>query len=86
MPKPTKHFAREVRRVRRTRAWLVADGQADTECDVLDISRNGAKVIIAIPSAVPDLFELVFAPGDQKRRHCEVVWRRGKLLGVKFTR
>ena len=86
MPKPPKHFAREVRRVRRLRAWLFTDGQANSECGLLDVSRNGAKVIVAIPSAVPDVFELAFAPGEQKRWYREVVWRRGKLLGVKFTR
>jgi hypothetical protein len=33
---------------------------------------------------IPSRFELAFAHGE--RRPCEVVWRRGRMLGVKFIR
>jgi PilZ domain len=59
-------------------------GRTDQECRVLDISRNGAKVVTEMPSEVPVRFELAFFQSDQKRRACEVIWRRGKMLGVKF--
>ena len=51
------------------------------ECQVLDISKHGAKVIGAL--AVPDHFELAFSEGGQ-HRVCEVAWRRAKVIGVKF--
>ena len=50
----------------------------------MDISINGAKIISAMPAQVPDRFELAFTQGDGKRRLCEVVWRRGKVIGVQF--
>lgn len=83
MPKPTKHIEREVRRARHLSAWIEVQGRASTECRILDVSRNGAKIAVAIPSAVPDRFELAFFQGAQARR-CEVVWRHGKVLGIKF--
>jgi hypothetical protein len=50
----------------------------------MDISAKGAKIISTMPSRVPDRFELAFTKGDGKRRRCEVVWRRGKVIGVQF--
>ena len=84
MLKPKKHFAREVRRARHVSAYIVLNGRADIECQVLDISPHGAKIVTRTPSEVPGGFELAFLQDAQKRRACEVVWRRGKMLGVKF--
>jgi hypothetical protein len=78
-----KHFDREVRRARHLSAWIKVEGRAHCECQVMDISKHGAKVIVALPSAFPDRFELAFFQGGQNRV-CEVVWRRAKMLGVKF--
>jgi PilZ domain-containing protein len=58
--------------------------RAQCECQVMDISKNGAKVMAAMPAVVPDRFELAFSEGGQTRV-CEVVWRRAKMLGVKFV-
>jgi hypothetical protein len=60
-----KHFAREVRRARHVSAWIKVNGHAHSECQVLDISKDGAKVIVDLPSAVPDRFALVFFQGGQ---------------------
>jgi hypothetical protein len=68
-----KHFEREVRRARHLSARIMVAGRAHCECQVLDISTHGAKVII--PSDVPDRFELAFSERGQ-HRVCEVVWRR----------
>jgi hypothetical protein len=76
-----RHSEREVRRTRHLSASIKVEGRAHCECQVLDISRHGAKVIVAL--AVPDHFELVFSEGGQ-HRVCEVVWRRAKMVGVKF--
>jgi hypothetical protein len=78
-----KHFEREVRRSRHLSAWIKVEGRAHCECQVLDISTHGAKVVAGTPSDVPDHFELAFSKGGQ-RRVCEVVWRRAKMLGIKF--
>jgi hypothetical protein len=58
-------------------------GRAHCKCQVLDISKHGAKIVAGTPSVVPDHFELTFFEGGQSRV-CEVVWRRTKMLGVKF--
>jgi hypothetical protein len=85
MPTPGKRTQREVRRSRHSSAWIVLPGSAaDQECQVLDISMNGAKVIAEMPSHIPSRFELAFTQGDPRRRLCEVIWRRGKMIGVQF--
>jgi hypothetical protein len=56
-----KHFDREVRRARHLSAWIKVEGRAHCECQVMDISKHGAKVIVALPSAIPDRFELAFS-------------------------
>jgi hypothetical protein len=76
-----KHSERGVRRTRHLSAWIKVEGRAHCECQVLDISTHGAKVIV--DPIVPDRFELAFFEGGQ-HRCCEVVWRRAKMLGVKF--
>jgi hypothetical protein len=77
-----KHFEREVRRARHLSARIMVAGRAHCECQVLDISKHGAKVIV--PAVVPDRFELAFSEGVQ-HRVCEVVWRRAKMVGIKFV-
>jgi hypothetical protein len=84
MPKSKKRVKREVRRVRHTSAWVLSQGRTDRECRVMDISMNGAKVVVETSSEVPMRFELAFSHDGQIRRACEVIWRRGKMLGVKF--
>jgi hypothetical protein len=83
MPKPIKHFEREVRRARHLSAWIKVQDRTIAECHVMDISKNGAKILTATPSVVPDRFQLAFFEGGQTRT-CEVIWRHGKVLGVKF--
>jgi hypothetical protein len=50
----------------------------------MDISAHGAKIISTTPLQVVDRFEPAFTKGVGKRRRCEVVWRRGKVIGVQF--
>jgi hypothetical protein len=81
---PSKQIKRATRRVRHLSAWIVQPGLDDHECRVMDVSAKGAKIISAMPSRVADRFELAFTKGDGKPRRCEVVWRRGKVIGVQF--
>jgi PilZ domain len=84
MPKPINHFKREVRRARHIWASIKVQDRTLAECQVMDISHGGAKISTANPSLVPDRFELAFVEGDQTRS-CEVIWRHGKICGVKFA-
>ena len=70
--------------VRHVSAWIVLTGHPNQACQVLDVSKNGAKVLTEIPSEVPSRFELAFNEGDRRHRLCEVIWRRGKMIGVQF--
>jgi PilZ domain len=85
MRMPTKHFEREVRRVFHVSAWIMLAEQANQECQVLDISKNGAKLVVGTSSQVPEKFELAFVETATKRQACEVIWRRGKMIGVHFV-
>jgi PilZ domain len=85
MRTPSKHIKRKVRRARYILAWIIQPGYDDQECQVMDISKDGAK-IATTSSQVSDRFELTFTRSDDKRRLCEVAWRRGKLIGVRFVR
>ena len=79
--KPTRHFVREVRRARHLDAWVKVEGRTHCECQVLDISKHGAKIRLQPLMTVPDRFHLAFFPGDLNRI-CEVVWRRGMMAGI----
>jgi hypothetical protein len=41
-------------------SWLKVQDRAIAECKMMDISSNGAKIVAATPSAVPDRFDLAF--------------------------
>jgi len=79
--KSNPHFDRGVRRARHFSAWITVQGRVHCECKILDVSKNGAKV--KTEEQVPDRFQLAFFQGGENRI-CEVVWRRAKMLGVKF--
>jgi hypothetical protein len=65
-------------------AWILINGRADRECSLLDVSPAGAKIVVQDALGIPDRFELALFRALDKRRKCEVMWRRGKMLGIKF--
>jgi len=83
MPKPINH-KREVRRARRLWAWIKVQDRTLAECSVMDISSGGAKIATTTSSLIPDRFELAFAQGGETRG-CEVIWRHGRICGIKFV-
>ena len=84
MPKRIKLFQRELRRSRTLTALIFTNSDTTTECHVQDVSQHGAKVVVKMPSLIPNQFELALSLSNNRRR-CEVAWRRNKVLGVKFT-
>jgi hypothetical protein len=52
-------------------------------CTVRDISDTGARLRIEGSMTVPDTFELLI-PLDGLEAACQVVWRKGSEVGVKF--
>jgi len=83
--KPRAKVQREPRRQTHKRpTWITVDGMTKNECLVLDVSPGGAKIMTDAEIEVRDRFGLALVPDRPKRQPCEVVWRRGKIYGVKF--
>ena len=67
--------------------WITLEGGfAARQCVVQDMSASGAKVTIEDPNTLPAKLRLAFSRDARTGRNCEVVWRRGKSVGVKFVR
>ena len=73
---------RETRRTRRIKARVVQPARAELECDVMNVSRSGAKICVEPGFEVATRFELVFYSG--KRFFCDLIWRQGHIIGVRF--
>ena len=67
--------------------WITLQGGfAARQCVVQDMSATGAKVTVDDPNALPAKLRLAFSRDASTGRNCEVVWRRGKSVGIKFVR
>ena len=78
---------REKRKSLSQPGWITLDGGfAARQCVVQDMSSTGAKVTIDDPNTLPTKLRLAFSRDARTGRPCEVVWRRGKSVGVKFVR
>jgi PilZ domain len=78
---------REVRKSLRQPGWITLEGGfAVRPCVVQDMSSTGAKITIDDSNMLPARLRLAFARDARTGRNCEVVWRRGKVLGIKFVR
>ncbi len=60
------------------------DDGIETACTILDVSQTGARLVAREPDQVGDEFLLRLALGRQAQRHCQVVWREGATMGVRF--
>jgi hypothetical protein len=78
---------REKRKSLQQPGWITLEGGfAARRCVVRDMSSTGAKITIDDPNTLPAKLRLAFARDARTGRKCEVVWRRGKSVGVKFVR
>jgi PilZ domain-containing protein len=59
------------------------DRRLTVNCTVRDISDTGARLRIEGSMTVPDTFELIIEL-DGLEAPCQVVWRKGGEVGVKF--
>ena len=75
----------EARKSMKQPAWITLDGGfAVRHCLVQDISSAGAKLTLEDAAALPGTIRLAFARDARTGRLCQVVWRRGASVGVKF--
>jgi hypothetical protein len=78
---------REARKSVSQSGWITLEGGfAARQCVVKDLSATGAKVTIDDPNSLPAKLRLAFSRDARTGRRCEVVWRRGNSVGVKFVR
>jgi hypothetical protein len=78
---------RAVRKSVSQAGWITLEGGfAARPCVVHDMSTTGAKVTIDDSNSLPAKLRLAFSRDARTGRPCEVVWRRGKSVGVKFVR
>jgi hypothetical protein len=78
---------REARKSIHQPGWVTLDGGfAARQCVVQDLSSSGAKITLDDAIALTGKLRLAFSRDARTGRSCEVVWRRGKSLGVKFVR
>ena len=78
---------REARKSLRQPGWITLDGGfAARPCVVQDMSATGAKITIDDPNMLPAKLRLALSRDARTGRPCEVVWRRGKSVGIKFVR
>lgn len=60
------------------------DRQISVRCVIADVSQGGARLIAGLSHLVPSRFDLT-VDGLGLEMQCEVVWRRGNEVGVKFS-
>jgi hypothetical protein len=78
---------RESRKSLQQPGWITFEGGfAARQCLVQDMSSTGAKITIDDPNALPAKLRLALTRDARTGRNCEVVWRRGMSVGIKFVR
>jgi hypothetical protein len=78
---------RETRKSMHQPGWITLEGGfAARPCVVRDLSTSGAKLTIDDRNTLPAKLRLAFSRDARTGRNCEVVWRRGKTVGIKFVR
>jgi lipocalin len=66
-------------------AWITVDQFfADHKCDVIDVSDDGGQISIDAETDLPKRFLLRRTPNGSMAA-CDVVWRRGRIVGFKFS-
>ena len=81
--RPTVEERRETSRRRVLKTGTISFEGQSFECAVRNLSEVGACLELATPTALPDNFTL-FIKTAKMMRHCHVVWRAKRRMGVKF--
>ena len=64
----------------------LGDGSPALVCTLCDASQEGAQLAVADPKILPDEFILALSADGAARRHCRVVWRTERQIGVEFLK
>jgi hypothetical protein len=86
MPRVKRERRGLVRRSRQHLSWITIENDIRShECRVLDVSANRAKLLADIDAPIGSKLRLSIVLNAIVRRECEVVWRKGRMVGVKFV-
>ncbi|RDV02161.1 PilZ domain-containing protein [Undibacter mobilis] len=70
--------------INRVAQYYTGAGALPRSCVITDISDSGARLYS--DTMMPDMFVLsVLVDNSEMRRDCQVVWRLGGELGVRFA-
>ena len=70
------------RRVVKNAAIIFRGGNCAIACQILDVSESGALLMPVDVTSCPR--EFVLKPRVGEPRNCEVVWRTGTKIGVRY--
>jgi hypothetical protein len=66
-------------------AWIdIGDGSQPRSCTVLDVSEDGARIMVSSPAELPKEFWLLLTKDRSRRRHCRRAWRSDNQVGVRY--
>ena len=66
-------------------AWIESGEGEPARCNLADISKTGARIMLMAGGTLPDEFVLRLTHAGPSKRRCRVVWRRGTTFGVRFV-
>lgn len=65
-------------------AKIKMDGEEPARtCTLSDVSQS--RLVVAKDEKLPDRFVLLLSANGGARRRCQVIWRDGMTVGVKFA-
>ena len=82
MPGEPERRSAQRRRALKNALIVFNNGHCSMGCQILDMSETGAKLAPADIFLCPS--EFVLRPQIGEPRHCEVAWRRGTKIGVRY--
>ena len=81
--RPTVEERRDTSRRRVLKTGTISFEGQSFECAVRDVSEVGACLVLTTPTPLPGNFTL-FIRTAKMMRHCHVMWRAGRRMGVRF--
>jgi hypothetical protein len=78
-----EHRAEQRRRVLKAGTISFGGGGA-ISCTIRNLSETGAALEVESPVGIPDQLTLL-VEAEHSSRHCQVVWRKEKRIGVRFV-
>jgi hypothetical protein len=85
----TRDLRKAIRRPTDLAARICLDAtKPDLHCRILDISDQGAGLLVPSPPAggLPDQFTLLLGPDGCVKWQCQLIWTNANRVGVKFAK